>query len=103
MEQKMSKTITKGNIRTIKLCGSNCLRENTKINESRYNAKGITHNSGIAAISVVMCVVTASIQLEGTKANTTQEQRPNKLTDFNFSCWFTFPIGSIGDGLSWET
>ena len=45
---------------------------NVMAKESRYSARGITHNSVTAARSVLMNVVTPMVKLEGTKATATQ-------------------------------
>src|SRR5690348_1456365 len=44
---------------------------NAMMNVTRYRASGRTHNRGSETMSVVMWKVTASIQLDGTNANTT--------------------------------
>ena len=43
----------------------------TRMNVARYSANGMTHSNGIAARLVVMCVVTPSIRLDGTKVRRT--------------------------------
>ena len=63
---------TNGMMRTMRACGKRCLRANTKMKESKYNASGTTHSNGIDARSVVICVVTPNIRLEGTKAQNIQ-------------------------------
>ena len=50
-------------------------RANTIANEKRYSASGITHSSGIGRMTVVKYEVTASIQVEGMAASTTQRAR----------------------------
>src|SRR5215210_4954312 len=62
------------------------LGEKTITNENRYSESGITHNSGIGVISVVMKAVTPSIRLEGTNVSPTHRNRrhivisPDSLT-----------------------
>src|SRR6185503_6589519 len=59
-------------------------------NDSKYNARGITHNSGTAARSVLMNVVTPIVKLEGTKATAAQSARLRQLTVSASAC-----VGSI--------
>src|SRR5689334_16687049 len=50
------------------------------MNDKRYNVKGINQNNGMGDRSVVMCVVTPSMRLEGTAARQIQRNRRNGVT-----------------------
>ena len=47
----------------------------TRMNDPRYNASGTVHNSGIGAISVVICAVTARSSTEGTVLSASHRRR----------------------------
>src|SRR5579862_1927539 len=55
-------------------------RAKTRMNVSRYNARGRTQNSGNGATSVVRYVVTPNIKLDGKAARNTQRNRRLRVT-----------------------
>src|SRR5215210_5986485 len=75
---RTSNTIITGSAATTPLCtrsGILWLGEKTMTNENRYSESGITHSSGIGALSVVTKAVTPSIRLEGTNVNPIHRNR----------------------------
>jgi hypothetical protein len=80
---RTSTAIITGNVPTITLwirSGILWLGEKTTTNENRYSDSGITHNSGIGVMSVVMKAVTPSMRLEGTNVSPIHRSRRRSVS-----------------------
>ena len=66
--------MSRGIRRVAQTCDTGGRVANAALKVRRYSASGTTHNSGTAATSVEMCVVTPIRRLEGTKASASHDQ-----------------------------